>query len=272
MPAQKIGICEWSLPIQGPAVCEFAHHMGFDGVQLDLGEAEKNFPLSYTVVQDLYMANANKFNIEFPSIAIRQFDQTGMTNNDGTKEKDIVYEAIEKAVLVAERMNIPLIMMGSFEDGEIKDEAGFQNTVECLKYACELAEPKNIDIATENILSTEENIRLFQAVDKNNLGLYFDTQNYPLRRNFNAATMIEELSAYIKECHVKDGVDGEMSNALLGEGESNFYGSLHALKNIAYKQWINIENYYYLSTFINSSLSLSSLVQKDLTILKESIE
>src|SRR5699024_10626231 len=130
----------------------------------DLGEIAKNFPLSYTVVQDLYMEYANKFNIEFPSIAIRQFDQTGMANDDGTKEKHIVYDAIEKAVLVAERMHIPLIMMGSFEDGEIKDEKGFQNTVSCLRYACELAESKNIDIATENILSIEENKRLFQAV------------------------------------------------------------------------------------------------------------
>lgn len=272
MSMPKLGICEWSLPVKGPAVCEYADNIGFDGVQIDLGEADKNFPLSYTDVQDLYMEYADKFKIEFPSIAIRQFDKTGMTNDDDTNEKSIVYEAIERAVFTAERMNIPLIMMGSFEDGEIKDENGFQNTVGCLKYACELAESKNIFISTENILSIEDNKRLFQSVGKNNFGLYFDTQNYPLRKDFNAAEMIRELSAFIKECHVKDGTEGKMSNALLGKGNYDFYDSVQALKNIGYKQWINIENYYYEPTFACSSLSLYTLAKKDLAILKESLE
>ncbi len=41
----KTGICLWSLPIEGPYVCELAFDLGFEGIQLELGTYERGFPL-----------------------------------------------------------------------------------------------------------------------------------------------------------------------------------------------------------------------------------
>ena len=40
----KIGITEWSLPVDGPYGSKIAAEIGFEGVQLDVGSYERNFP------------------------------------------------------------------------------------------------------------------------------------------------------------------------------------------------------------------------------------
>jgi sugar phosphate isomerase/epimerase len=267
----KLGICHWSLPIQGPHACKLAAELGFDGMQLDIGEAERGFSLSLPYVQQEYLECAKKYNIVFPSISVRELDNYGMTRPDGSVEKQIAIEGIMKAINAADSMNIPVVMLGSFEDGEIKNEADFQEVVSCLTKACDEALDKNIIIATENLLSIEENIRLFRLVDRPNLRLYFDTQNYYLRKGFNVAQMVEALFPYICEFHVKDGSDGNMSGALLGTGESGFYETMNVFIDKGYKGWINIENYYDQLPLSLMNDDPLALIKKDMDILKNSL-
>ncbi|WP_059105779.1 sugar phosphate isomerase/epimerase family protein [Shouchella shacheensis] len=267
----RIGICHWSLPVEGPAACELAAELGFEGIQLDIGQAEKGFPLALPYVQEMYRNYAKQAGIEFPSIAVREFDHYGMTRKNGTVEKQIVFGAIEKAVSIAVAMNIPIIMLPSFEDGTIKTEEDFQNVADCLRYACDLALPSNTTIATENLLSIQEMKRLHEVVGRENLKLYFDTQNYPLRKDYNAAEMVEALAPHICEFHVKDGKDGHMSGALLGEGDSGFNETMDAFRKVGYTGWINVENYYDQKPLSQTGEDPLELAKKDFAILKSSL-
>ncbi|MFL0498673.1 sugar phosphate isomerase/epimerase family protein [Priestia megaterium] len=267
----KLGICHWSLPIEGPHACKLAAELGFDGMQLDIGPAERGFSLSLPYVQQEYLECAKKYNITFPSISVRELDNYGMTRPDGSVEKQIAIEGIMKAINAADSMNIPIVMLGSFEDGDIKNEADFQEVVSCLTKACDEALDKNIIIATENLLSIEENIRLFRLVDRPNLRLYFDTQNYYLRKGFNVAQMVEALFPYICEFHVKDGSDGNMSGSLLGTGESGFYETMNVFMDKGYKGWINIENYYDQLPLSLMNDDPLALIKKDIETLKNSL-
>jgi len=267
----KLGVCHWSCPIDGPYALKMASELGLEGIQLDIGSYERGFPLSRPSIQKAYVEYAKKYNITITSLAVRELDRHGMTRKDGTMEKEIAVEAILKAISAADAMNIPIVMLPSFEDGEIKTDRDFQRVVNCLKMACEEAEKKNIIIATENLLSIEETKQLFNLVNKPNLRLYFDTQNYHLRRNYNVASMVEELFPYICEIHVKDGRDGHMSGALLGEGDSGFFETMEVLREKNYSGWILLENYYDLRPLSLEGDDPIELLRRDISILKTQV-
>ena len=46
----KLGIAEWALPVDGPYGCKIAAEIGFEGIQLDVGSYERNFPKTKKIV------------------------------------------------------------------------------------------------------------------------------------------------------------------------------------------------------------------------------
>ncbi|MFF2501016.1 sugar phosphate isomerase/epimerase family protein [Peribacillus sp. NPDC058075] len=266
----KIGVCHWSIPLEGPAAMDILGDLNLKGIQIDLGSYERGFQLSWPSVQEKYKEYAKKNDITFTSLAVRELDLHGMTRPDGTKEKDIVIEAILKAISVAEQMDIPVVMLPSFLDGEIKTEEDFQRVVKCLKFACDKCEGSEVIIATENLLSIEENKRLFKEVDRQNLKLYFDTQNYYLNKKYNTAEMVKELYPYICEVHVKDG-NNALSGALLGQGDTNFFETIKVLIEKNYTGWVHLENYYDQKPLSNLGEDPLALLKQDVEILKSTI-
>lgn len=267
----KIGICHWSLPMEGPYGIKLAAELGLQGIQLDVGSYERGFLLSLPAVQKAYLEMSQKHNVTITSLAVRELDNYGLTREDGTKEKDIALEAVMTAVDIAEAMGITNVMVPSFEASDIKTQVDFNSLVNILKQACDKAINKSIIISTENLLSIEENKNLFEKVDRPNLSLYFDTQNYNLRKNYNAAEMVEALFPYICEVHAKDGRNGFMSGALLGEGDSGFYDTLEALKKNKYDGWIVLENYYDQEPLSLTGKGPIELLKEDVSILKKAI-
>ena len=77
-------------------------------------------------------------------------------------------------------------------------------------------------IATENTLGSEANLRLLSAAGRPALRILLDTQN-PFLWGHPVAAMVDALWPHlVDQVHVKDGRDGAMGNAPLGEGESGF--------------------------------------------------
>lgn len=266
----KIGICLWSLPIDGPYGCKLAANLGFDGVQLEIGSYERDFPLSKSSVQKAYFEIAQKHNISYPSIAIRVTDNYCITESSETKEKKIVMKAIKKGIKAAKDMNIPLIMIPTFEKSDIKTDADFQKVIEAFKFACDYGMEYGITVTTENSLSVTKTVELFQKVDKPNFKLYFDTQNYYLNKGFSSPKLIKELFPYFcNQLHVKDGKNNELSGALLGEGDTDFYQSMKELDKQGYSGWFIIENYYDRKPLSSIREDPIDILKDDLNILKE---
>lgn len=52
----KIGVCEWSLPVNGPFSLDFAADVGFEGIQLgDLGESQMGYPMNNAFIRNGYL-------------------------------------------------------------------------------------------------------------------------------------------------------------------------------------------------------------------------
>lgn len=268
----KFGICEWSSPIQGPYICKFVKELGLDGVELAQGDYEHSFPLSNPYIQDAYLEEAAKYGIEFSAIAVNCLDYYGMTKPEGSESKRIALMAIEKAVNTAKRMKLPVVQLPTFLESRIDTENDFEEVSKCLKYACELASSSGIIIATENALSASENLRLLEKTGCRNLKVYMDTQNPYFNKGYSASDMIRELGDEICEVHVKDGIEGEISSALLGEGVTDYYASVKALCDIGYEGFVHLENYYDQAPLNCCNRDAVELLIKDISILKKSFE
>ena len=53
-----------------------------------------------------------------------------------------------------------------------------------------------------------------------------------------------KLKTSYPEIHVKDGLNKKDSSAYLGEGETDFAGTMEVLKKANYKGWLHLENFY----------------------------
>lgn len=269
----KVGICQWSLPIEGPYACKLASDLGFDGIQLDLGKYERGFPLSKEVVQQAYLEMSEKYEISFPSIAITELDFISMVAPVGTEDAYLASMAIRKAVDAAEAMGISMVMLPSFEKSNIKTEVEFQRAVTVLREACDYAENRKVKIATENLLSVGEIQRLFEEVNRENLSLYFDTQNYFLNKGLHTPDLIEPFFPYMcDQVHIKDGKVGELSGSLIGRGDTCFEDSMEILRSLNYCGWLIYENYYDRKPLSEEDDNPINLIKEDLKILDSFFE
>ncbi len=263
----KYGACEWALPGNGVASLKLASEVGLQGLQLGFITYERGFLLSQRWFRSYYMEEAAKYNIELPSMAICEFDRYGMRHPRCSEKGKIVYGIIELAIEAAADMRMKMIMMPSFVDGFIDTDEDLLCTAEALRYACDLAAPYGIVIASENLLSLEHNAILFKEVDKNNLTGFYDSQNYKCNLGWEQAPMLEGLYDLLyPEIHVKDGVGEQVACRLLGDGDSDFHGTMRILREHNYEGWLHLENYY-------DRLPLRNIAPKDyISIIKRDME
>ena len=268
----KIGITEWALPVDGPYGFKVAAEVGFEGIQLDVGSYERNFPKTKKVVQDAYLEAAEKFGITYTAIGCNELDNFNMVAPKGYKNRTIALRTIISAIDAAAAMDIPIVMVQSFLASAIETEQDFNRAVNVIKYISEYAAGKgDLTIGIENLLSVDGLMRLIGEVDNPNVKIYFDTQNYYLHERANVAEMVEPLMPYICQVHVKDGYkfDVEPSGALLGEGASGFYKTIEELRKYEYTGWLISENFYDRGPISQLSEDPVELMKKDFQVLRD---
>jgi len=264
----KLGICHYSLPIEGPCAVKIASEVGFEGVQLDVIRNYKNKPALFEkITQKKFLEMGKKYNIKYPSIAVRELDQFSMFAED-----NIGVNTVKRTVDIARDMNIPTVLIPNFGNSEIKNEQDFNMAVKILSEICDIAADYGIIIATESNLSPEDIERLINSIGRLNIRFYFDTQNHFLHGNYDMAKLLERMMPYVYEVHVKDGKNKDLSGALLGKGDSGFYNCVEVLRKNSYSGWIITENYYDLEPLNLQNNNPVELIKMDFKTLKDAFE
>lgn len=267
----KLGITEWSLPVEGPYGCKIAADVGFEGIQLDIGSYERNFPKTRRCVQEAYLEAADKFGIQYTAIACNELDNFDMVAQKGFTERAIAFATITSAIDAAAAMGIPMVMVQSFKASALETDQDLERAVKVIRQVSDYALDKGqIIIGLENLLSVENLLRLIDEVGNPNVKIYFDTQNYYLDEKADVAAMVEPLISHICEVHVKDGYasDIEPSGALLGKGDSGFFDTIAELRRCGYSGWLISENFYDRGPVSRLSDDPKALMLKDYQVLK----
>lgn len=274
----KIAICQWCLPGNGMYAAKLASMAGWDGVQIDLGTYNRGMEMTQKVIQESMLEDAAKYGIEYPSLFINDlaFGPFGCSMSKGKRGSEataLAYEMIKKAVQVAADMKIPAVMLPSFFTSEITNEEELVNTAETIRYCCELAGEKGIDVYHESILTPEDQFRLNDMVGLPNLYVLFDTQNYAAMTDLDQLYIAEQFQPVMgHQFHIKDGVK-ETSNRFVGEGEGKVMETIEFLKSKNYEGWIISENYYDRLPFrkLNEEDYLA-ISKKDLEIIRNAVQ
>jgi sugar phosphate isomerase/epimerase len=223
------------------------------------------------VTQEAYLETAREHGIQFASMATRMTDFYSMFAPEGSEEHQVVRESIEKGIYACEAMGIDILMIPNFVKSEARTAADVRRLVTELQWACDLAADHGVLIAEENVFTVEDTMRLFDEVDRENLRLYFDLQNYYINRGVNTPDIIEPLMSYICQVHAKDGKNGDLSGAPLGRGDVDLQESIEVLKMQGYDGWIVNENYYDVPPLVDEGDDPVEKIKDDLATLRKAL-
>lgn len=267
----KIGFCEWVMPIKGPSVFAIAAGLGADGVQIDdWGSYSQSFPMAEKRIQHLYTEEAKKCGMEIASMGCNGFSRAGgLVNRLGTPEGDISLLAIRTGIRTCVEMNVPLLMLPCCWDGYLRTEADIENASEMLRTVCKEAEEKNVTVAVETVLSPKKLKDMADYIGSSSFKIYYDTQN---TQYFAGACPSEELRQIdvsdIAEVHFKEGLADVQGCRCFGEGETGFEESAEVLCRGGYEGWLMIENFYRKPAFKSGCRDVYEAMKRDVETLR----
>lgn len=264
----KIGIVEWAFPFPGPYGLKTAAELGIQGMELDFGDYETGYKLSNPRIRQAYLDCGKEYGVSFPSIALNALNAHGMSNNRGTADGMIAIETIQKGIEAALAMEIPVVQLPSFDNGDIRTEDDFYNTCEKVRYACDLAEGTGVTIAIENVLDAGQTKKMLQEVDSSHLKVFYDTQNYYLDRGYSQPDILEALAEHVIQIHVKDGYNRTISSALLGRGDVSFGRTAEVIRRTGCTEWLLLENYYDRRPLSLLEEDVFELIRRDVDTLR----
>lgn len=266
----KTGSVAWGLPGGGYFAPMIASMAGLDGIQLELGSYKDGYPLTQDEVIKGYKDAREIYNIEYPAIVLNDVMEHEFIHGNTTKNGEIAFDQIALGIEAADKLGINRIMIPSFLNNLITEPVHITNTIEALKFACELAESKDIVVLTENALSWEQQKKMLSAIDKKNILVHFDTQNFKYNFNMDQLEQLEHLYNLMdNQLHVKDGIKCP-GGKLLGDGNTDFYKQIEFLDKKGFTGWIIIENYYNLQPLRDEAFNNKQidLLFKDIKTIK----
>jgi sugar phosphate isomerase/epimerase len=227
----KIGACDWSIGKMGtPAAFEVAKEIGLDGVQVSLGSLANNMHLRQPEVQQQYKDAAKATGVEIASLAI------GEMNSIPYKSDPRTIEWVSDSVDVLKALNVKVVLLAFFAKGDLRDDKpGTDEVVKRLKAVAPKAEKAGVILAIESWLSAEAHMDIIQRVGSPAVQVYYDVCNSN-DRGYDIYKEIRWLGAkHICEFHAKE------NGALLGHGKVDFQKVRHAMDDIGYRGWMQIE-------------------------------
>lgn len=267
----KVGACDWGLPGAGLYAVQIAAAAGLEALSLKIGLYENDYPLTQPEMQAIYLSEQQRYGIEYCAIALNDFDNIPMHARKDTKEYEIVWNLLKRAVATAKALGAAIIQVPGFAASEVKTEEDLLHSVRAFQYLCDTAGEYGIAVASENLMTPDEFKHMTQMVDRKNFHLYFDSQNYHLFRNLDTLDILEQLYPYMcNQIHVKDGLNA-MSGSLLGTGDSGFFDTMSWLEDHDYTGYILLENYYDQLPIRTQAENPYDLLREDIRILKDSI-
>ena len=275
----KYGITQWSYPGNGIYAMKFVAQAGYDGMQIELGDYTNGYYLQYKQMQEIYLEEAERYSLEFPSIVFNDMMRIGFLGPKDHDEYKITIDAIDLCLSVADQMKIDTVMLPSFFATHIETDDDLARTAEVLKDTCVKAQKYGITVETETTLSAEKQIEMMNIVDMQNLTYFYDSQNLCWFDGYSQTEILTKMLPYMgKQLHLCDGFgfykdnnpEGTCPNggSILGTGESDFFGQMKILGENKFDGWLIVENAYWRPPLYYQGNPFD-LAKKDLDIIKQ---
>ena len=240
VPGIRVGVCDWSLGIKGPAALETARKIKLDGVEISpLKVAEK---LSYAdgEVQKRYKARMAETGVVICSLG------TIITNACPLATDPRAPAWLVQSIDAAHALGAKVILLAFFGRGDMLIRAtgrggarklnhkAVDAVVGRLKDAAPRAKAKGVVLGLENTLSARQNVEILDAVKHESVRVYYDIAN-SARAGYDVPGEIRMLKDRICQFHFKD------NKGRFDSGDPRMGPIVEAVKAIGYRGWIVLE-------------------------------
>ncbi len=251
----QLGITQWTVPWTCEDLCRHAKDLGLSALHLDLGSADDGYPMTDRKIRDSWLESTARYGLEIVSLALNDLCSHGFTAGLQDPRSETAAATVACGIETAAAMGIPSVSVPHFFANRITDSATFRASAEALRRLCDLASEKGILVYTENVLGREQLTRLWNEVDRENLRLLFDSQNYSAM----AGTDAVEIFRSWKDCcgsylHIKDGIAPELGSRPLWQGDSRFEDIFSVILNSGYSGAVILESNYPEETALTADL------------------
>jgi sugar phosphate isomerase/epimerase len=235
VPGMRIGVTDWNLKMRlDPEALRLAKELGFEGVEVGLGRGQDvvggKMPLDKPELQGQYLAAARETGVEICSVCVQTLHANPL------KTDPLGRKWVAEAIPIAERFGASSILLPIFGDGVPQGAAELDRFADILKEFVPAAEKAGVDLCLEDMVTAEDNVRMFDRIGSNNVKSFYDVSNV-LRLNVDPVKEIRFLGKDRIGCvHLKDG-----RGYLGASGNLDFRAILEALAEIGYEGWADFE-------------------------------
>ena len=226
----KIGVCDWTIGKKtDPAALEMAKRIGLDGVQVDFGRGQNELPLCNPELQEKYLAEAKKHDMEIASLAL------GVLNTVPYKSDSRAEWWVAQSIDVCEAMGVKVVLLAFFGEADLRDDSnGVDVVVKRLRKIAPKAERAGVTLGLESKLNAAQHMEIIDRVDSPAVKVYYDVANSH-KAGYDIYREIRQLGSQICEFHAKDNDD------LYGKGSIDFEEVRRAIDDIGYRGWLIME-------------------------------
>ena len=267
--SQKCGICEWSFAVTGPSAVEYAGAIGFDGIQLgDLGGSKNCFPMNDPQIQRTYLEASKRCNVQLQSMhlftLVREGGLQKPMDSDAGKH---ALASIRKGLEACQAMQIPALLVTSYDACSIVNHYDIECTAKLLKEAARMSQDCGVQLVYESILQGNYIQEILDYVGPG-VKLCYDILNPIKFLKGDPAQEIRQFGTqWIDHVHLKDCPQEMTGFCQLGEGYGRFQESIDALHDIGYDGWYITENFYHLPPMGNTG-SVFQTAKRDLDVMR----
>ena len=241
----RIGITQWNGPWKQTELCIQAERAGLGSLHLDLGSSEDGYPMTRPEVQNSWLENAERHHLQIVSLALNDLGGHGFIAGLKDPQSETATATMKYGVETARTMGIPSISVPHFFTNRITDRDSLDASAEALRLLCDMAADSGILIYTENVLGNTELEQLWNEVDRDNLRLLFDSQNYAAMAGLDAGEIFQKWQRYCGSyLHIKDGITPALGNRPLWQGNSHFERIFNVIRNSGFSGDLILESNY----------------------------
>lgn len=228
----RIGVTDWNLK-QGadPQSVPLAAQLGFDGVQVSFGRKliDGKLPVDNPQVIAHYLELSKKYRIPIDGTCVDRL------HDNGLKSDKLAPKWVLDSIRLTQALHTKVLLVPFFGPWALETQAEMDYTADALRELAPEAEKAGVILGLENTISAENNARILDRVKSKNVLVYYDVGN-STKAGFDPVKEIRWLGkSRICQFHLKDNPH------YLGEGTIQFAPILHAIQDIGFTGYANLE-------------------------------
>lgn len=228
----RIGVTDWNLNLGAdPQSVPLAKQLGFDGVQVSFGRKLKDgkLPVDNPEVIAHYLELSKKYRIPIDGTCVDKL------HDNGLKSDKLAPRWVLDSIRLTQALHSKVLLLPFFGRWALRTQPEMDHTVEALRDLAPHAVKAGVILGLENTISAEDNARILDRVASKNVLVYYDVGN-STQAGFDPVKEIRWLGKNrICQIHLKDNPH------YLGEGTIQFAPILHAIRDIGFSGYANLE-------------------------------